>query len=479
MIRLQKSAPRVLVVGDLMIDSYLWGKSDRISPEAPVPVVEIERTSSVLGGAGNVIANLISLGAKAQVASVIGEDESGHELEQMLQKAGVEQALLVRQSGRKTAKKSRLMATHQQVVRFDWESQEPISPSSEEALAAAVTQALECVDLCLLSDYGKGVLTPTLTRHIIESARALNRPVLIDPKGRDYTKYRGATLITPNRKEAGEAVGYTLKSMAQVEQAGKELREKNDLAYAVITLSEAGMAIFGPEGMSLVEAKAKEVFDVTGAGDTVLAALSVGLSGGLKLAEAAHLANTAAAVVVGKLGSATATLEEVIAYDQSLHFMSEAQKIKPLSELVPIVADLKSAGKRVVFTNGCFDLLHRGHVEYLKASRRRGDRLIVGLNSDASVRRLKGDERPIVCEEDRALLLAALEFVDYVVIFDADTPLEVIAALKPTLLTKGADYEGKVVVGSEHAKQVELIDLVDGRSTTHTISKIHTQKEKS
>jgi D-beta-D-heptose 7-phosphate kinase/D-beta-D-heptose 1-phosphate adenosyltransferase len=479
MIRLKKTAPRILVVGDLMIDSYLWGKTERISPEAPVPVVEIERTNSVLGGAGNVIANLISLGAQAQVASVIGEDESGRELESMLQAAGVEQMNLVRQSDRKTAKKSRLMATHQQVVRFDWESKEPISKSSEEALGEAIEEALKDVDLCLLSDYGKGVLTPTLTRRIVKSARTLDKPVLIDPKGRDYTKYAGATLITPNRKEAGEAVGYKLEDMTQVEQAGKALREENRLDHAVITLSEAGMAIFSESGMTLVSAKAKEVFDVTGAGDTVLAALGVGLAGGLELAEAAHFANTAAAVVVGKLGSATASLEEVIAYDQSLHFMSEASKIKSLSELSTIVSSLKEAGKKVVFTNGCFDLLHRGHVEYLKASRRQGDLLIVGLNSDASVRRLKGESRPVVCEEDRALLLAALEFVDFVVIFDEETPLTLIRTLRPTLLTKGADYAGKEVVGSEYADRVELIDLVEGRSTTNTLSKIQSNKDNS
>jgi D-beta-D-heptose 7-phosphate kinase/D-beta-D-heptose 1-phosphate adenosyltransferase len=239
------------------------------------------------------------------------------------------------------------------------------------------------------------------------------------------------------------------------------------------------MAIFSESGMTLVSAKAKEVFDVTGAGDTVLAALGVGLAGGLELAEAAHFANTAAAVVVGKLGSATASLEEVIAYDQSLHFMSEASKIKSLSELSTIVSSLKEAGKKVVFTNGCFDLLHRGHVEYLKASRRQGDLLIVGLNSDASVRRLKGESRPVVCEEDRALLLAALEFVDFVVIFDEETPLTLIRTLRPTLLTKGADYAGKEVVGSEYADRVELIDLVEGRSTTNTLSKIQSNKDNS
>lgn len=475
MIRLKNSAPKVLVVGDLMLDVYLWGKTERISPEAPVPVVEVHKESVVLGGAGNVISNLISLGASVSVASVIGNDESGGELAAMLKNAGVDTAALIRQNDRKTSRKTRLMATHQQVVRFDRESKEPIDHKSAEAVLKAALGALEKADICLLSDYGKGVLTGDLTRKLIAGAKKLNKPVLVDPKGRDYSKYSGATLVTPNRKEASEAVDRPLPTLEAVEAAGRELREKLNLTYAMITLSEAGMMVVGDK-TTHIAARAQEVFDVTGAGDTVLAAMGVALASGLEIEEAAHFANTAAAVVVGKLGSATVTLDEIVEYDQSLHLQESGEKLIALQSAAAKAEKLRKAGKKIVFTNGCFDLLHRGHVEYLKASRREGDALFVGLNSDASVRKLKGESRPIVTEADRAYLLGSLGFVDYVIIFDDDTPLELVKAIRPDVLTKGADYAGKTVVGSDYAGRVVLVDLIEGRSTTNTVARIHQQK---
>lgn len=478
MIRLKNSAPRVLVVGDLMLDVYLWGKTERISPEAPVPVVEVHKESVVLGGAGNVISNLISLGASVSVASVIGNDESGGELAAMLNSAGVDTSALIRQNDRKTSRKTRLMATHQQVVRFDRESKEAIDHKSAEAVLKAALRALEKADICLLSDYGKGVLTDDLTRKLIAGAKKLNKPVLVDPKGRDYSKYSGATLVTPNRKEASEAVDRPLPTLEAVEAAGRELREKLNLTYAMITLSEAGMMVVGDK-TTHIAARAQEVFDVTGAGDTVLAAMGVALASGLNIEEAAHFANTAAAVVVGKLGSATVTLDEIVEYDQSLHLQESGEKLIALQSAAAKAEKLRKAGKKIVFTNGCFDLLHRGHVEYLKASRREGDALFVGLNSDASVRKLKGESRPIVNEADRAYLLGSLGFVDYVIIFDDDTPLELVKAIRPDVLTKGADYAGKTVVGSDYAGRVVLVDLVEGRSTTSTVAKIYENKEKA
>ncbi len=471
MLHLKNHSPKILVIGDLMIDYYLWGKCERISPEAPVQVVEIERESAVLGGAGNVLNNLLSLGAQVSACSVIGEDANAEELCGLLDASGIERSMILRQSGRKTSKKSRVVASHQQVIRFDKESKEDISAASQAALIAQVEKRLGEFDAVLLSDYHKGVLTEALTRKVVALIRAAGKPVLVDPKGDDYSKYTGATLITPNKKEASIASRIAIRDDASLKEAGELLKNSLKLDACVITLSEDGMAIFEEE-MTKIGATAKEVYDVTGAGDTVLATLGFALAAGQSLLEAAKLANSAAAVVVGKLGSATVTIDEIIAYEGSLHHCEISEKIKRFEAIGETVAELKKRKKRVVFTNGCFDILHRGHVEYLRESRAQGDVLVVGVNSDASVKRLKGESRPVVGEEDRAYILAALGIVDYVVIFDEDTPYELIKQVRPHVLTKGADYEGKEVVGSDIADEVRLIRFVDGKSTTKTIEKI-------
>ncbi|MDR1911520.1 MAG: D-glycero-beta-D-manno-heptose-7-phosphate kinase [Helicobacteraceae bacterium] len=469
--RLANVAPRALVVGDLMLDVYLWGKTNRISPEAPVPVVEVGKTSVVLGGAGNVIGAMLALGAKVFAAGVIGDDRSGAELKAILENSGADSIGLVEQRGRKTGRKTRLMASHRQIVRFDSESVEPICAQSEEALKAAIENSLPLIDVVLLSDYGKGVLTNDLTQFAIGAARALDKMILIDPKGADYSKYRGATLITPNRKEAGEAIGGVLGDLESVAAAGAKLRRDLALDYAIITLSEDGMTVCG-EIESHFPTQAREVYDVTGAGDTVLASLGFALAAGMTIAEAAHFANVAAAVAVSKIGGASVTIDEILAYEYRHSINQSQNKIAPL-EVVALEAEkLKKSGRKVVFTNGCFDLLHRGHIEYLRKSREEGDALIVGLNSDKGVKALKGESRPIVCEEDRAYTLSSLSFVDYVVIFDDPTPIELVKAIKPDVLTKGGDYKDKKVIGSEYARKVVLVDLVEGRSTSETIAKI-------
>ena len=470
--RLRAKRPHILVIGDVMLDHYLWGKCERISPEAPVQVVDIQKESTVLGGAGNVVNNLLSLGAKVSVLSVVGNDENGKALLKMLQDLGADAQNIVIQEGRKTSKKSRVIASHQQVVRYDSESKEDITPLCEQELLAQCERNIANVDVVLLSDYGKGVLTNTFTCKVIALAKKHQKPILVDPKGDDYTKYTGATLITPNKKEASIASKITIKDDESLQKAGELLKERLDLEYAIITLSEDGIAIFG-EHFEKMPTVAKEVYDVTGAGDTVLASLGYALSCGLNIQESASFANSAAAVVVGKLGSATVTLDEVDAYEHSLRCATAGSKIKTKEEILRLLKTKHN--QKIVFTNGCFDILHVGHVKYLEVAKSFGDMLIVGLNSDDSIKRLKGQSRPINLLEDRAYVLSSLESVSFVVPFEEDTPLELISAIRPDILVKGADYEGKVVVGSDIAKEVRLVQFVEGKSTSNIINKAQQQ----
>ncbi len=461
--------PSILVIGDLMCDHYLFGKVERISPEAPVQVVEIEKEETLLGGAGNVINNLLSLGANVEVASVVGDDECGEWLKKRLAKKGIKLKNIITQNGRHTSKKTRVISSNQQIVRFDKESRDDISKQSEEDIISCIND-IE-IDIILLSDYAKGVLTSSLTKKLINFAKDRNIPIFIDPKGSDYSKYSGATLITPNKKEAQMATNINITSDKELIKAGNVLKERFDLESVIITLSEEGIAIFDKD-FEKIPTVAKEVYDVTGAGDTVLATLGYGVATGLSLSEAARLANLAAGVVVGKVGSATATLSEIEEYKRSLHQESSEEAIKNFDAIEVIADDLRKKGKKIVFTNGCFDILHLGHVKYLEKSKKMGDLLIVGVNSDKSVRRLKGDERPINPEYDRAYILSSLECVDYVVIFEEDTPLELIKRVKPDILVKGGDYRFKKVVGSDIAKEVRFVDFVDGKSTTEIVRKI-------
>lgn len=454
---------RVLVVGDLMIDHYIWGSCDRISPEAPVQVVNIKNETKRLGGCGNVVSNLIALGAEVGVISVVGDDELGGEILKLLKDRGAKAELVIAQKGRKSSQKSRVMVTHQQVIRLDTESTSDIDCADE--IVGKFQGILDGYDIVLLSDYGKGVLSDYLTKQIISITKNSSKMVLVDPKGKDYSKYKGATLLTPNKKEASEALGFVIDSDEKLELALKTMKMNYELEYSLITLSEDGIGLLAQK-MVKFPALAKEVFDVTGAGDSVLATLGYCLASKMSIEDAIDNANLAAAVVVGKVGSADASWGEIESLKSKK--IGFERKLVKLDELLKV----DRSGKSLVFTNGCFDILHFGHISYLQKAKMLGDILVVGLNSDNSVRGLKGDSRPVNTQFDRAAMLCAMEFVDFVVIFDDDTPYEMIKAIGPDVLVKGADYEGKVVVGSEFAKRVELIEFVEGKSTTNIIEKI-------
>ena len=471
MIDLQNKTPKILVVGDLMIDHYLWGSSERISPEAPVPVVNVDSESTVLGGAGNVINNLNALGAVVDVISVIGECETSKELKDLLCDIKIETQYLITQKNRVTSKKSRIIAAQQQVVRYDRESTSEINNKSQVAILKVFKKIVNNYDVILLSDYGKGVLTFELTQSLISIANENKKKLLVDPKGLDYSKYKGAYLLTPNKKEASEATNIIIKDNESLTQSIRILKDQIDLSVSLITLSEKGVAIFDNE-LRIYPTAAREVFDVTGAGDTILASIGFALSCNKDIDEAIKFANLASGVVVGKIGSATATLNEIIKYESSLNKSISDEHIKTWDEISSIISELKNNDKKIVFTNGCFDILHIGHVKYLEQAKNFGDILILGLNSDDSTHRLKGKNRPINTQDDRAYILASLEVVDYVVIFNEDTPLDLIKLIKPDVLVKGGDYEGKEVVGQDIAKELKLVQFIDAKSTSKTIKKI-------
>ena len=471
MYNLRYATPQIAVIGDIMIDHYIWGKCERISPEAPVQIVEIEKENLILGGAGNVVNNLKILNAKVFLYTVVGDDQEADDIKNLLNKIGVDEDNILREKGRLTTKKSRVMASSQQIVRLDNETREDISQATQKELLDKFASKISSYDVILLSDYAKGILTASLIQQVINLAKKFNKPVLVDPKGSDYGKYTGATLLTPNKKEASRATNIDIVDAPSLKKAGFKLKNELGLQYGIITLSEDGIAIFDKD-MEIVPTVSREVFDVTGAGDTVLAALGVAVSSGIDIQEACKFANSAAAVVVAKVGAATVSFEEIEAYHHSLGNTVTDNKIKNFTQIKHISDRLRLQDKKIVFTNGCFDILHTGHAKYLQEAKSYGDVLIIGLNSDASVSRLKGASRPINMEDDRAYVLASLEAVDYVVIFDDDTPYELIKTLQPHVLVKGGDYKGKKIIGEDIADELKLVDFVDGKSTTNIIEKI-------
>ena len=467
---------RVLVIGDLMLDKYIWGKTRRISPEAPVQVVEVEREEVRLGGAGNVIHNLLSLGCQVSVASVVGADEDGQRLLTLLMGKGVDVDGVQQSPQRTTSRKTRVLASHQQMLRIDRESTSTIDAGERSRLVDYIQQQLPQVQAVILSDYLKGVLTPELLDLCFRASRKRKVPVIVDPKGADFSRYRGATLLTPNRQEAEVATGIVIQDQDSLLQAGSKLLRDLDLEALVLTRSEEGMSLFAADGsVRHLPTEAREVFDVSGAGDTVVAMIGAAFAAGVPLAEAAQLANQAAGIVVGKLGTSTVTPTEIL-QEISRRVNPSEGKILPRKELATLLEPMRRAGKTVVFTNGCFDLLHAGHVKYLQQARALGDLLVLGLNSDSSIRRLKGEKRPLLEETERAQILAALDCIDYLTIFDEDTPLDLLQLLKPKILVKGGDYRPEDVVGKElvesYGGRVELIQFVDGKSTTNIIEKV-------
>lgn len=467
MLKLHNKTPRILVIGDLMVDHYVWGKCTRISPEAPVQVVNVSDESNRLGGACNVGANLSALGARVSVCGVIGHDDIGKWLLGELDRLQIDISHIIPTS-RPTTQKSRILISHQQVLRVDREEVASIPQSLENELYDSLAQKIHEFDAVILSDYAKGLLTQTFTQRVIALCNSASKPVLVDPKGSDYTKYKNATLLTPNKLEASIATQTQIHDDESLKIAMKKLQAMCNLKICLVTLSEDGIAILRDDELIKSPTIAKEVYDVTGAGDTVIAALAFGLSNGLDIYQASDFANAAAAVVIGKIGSASASLSEIIGFLHNGSYMdSKIITADDLASLLPTLSE-----KKIIFTNGCFDILHRGHVSYLQKARELGDMLIVGLNSDSSIKRLKGDQRPIIPEEDRAAVLAGLECVDFVVIFTEDTPLELVKLIKPAVLVKGADYAGKEVVGREFAGEVVLLEFLSGRSSSTIIEKI-------
>lgn len=467
---------RVLVVGDLMLDRYLWGQVGRISPEAPVPVLHLNRETETAGGGANVARNLVGLGLQVTLAGVTGDDAARQCLLRLLGDQGVETSAVLVDRSRPTTTKTRVLGGQQQMLRIDAERRAPLSAEVEDRLYALIEPQLSAASVLLLSDYAKGVLFGALCQRLIDAARARGVPVLVDPKGRDFSRYLGATLITPNRVELAQVASADPADLEHLAAAARRLRADLQLECLVLTLGELGLLVIETGAETRIPAVAREVFDVSGAGDTVIATLAAALAAGLDPIDSAHLANLAAGVVVGKVGTAAISLSELEHAISDEAALDQAAKLCSLSELQSRVRAWQSRGELVVFTNGCFDLLHAGHVTYLERARRYGQRLVVGLNSDRSVRALKGPERPLISEQDRARVLSALAAVDAVVIFDEDTPLTLIETLRPDVLAKGADYRPEQVVGAEQVRswggELVLVPLLEERSTSRIIRRM-------
>jgi D-beta-D-heptose 7-phosphate kinase / D-beta-D-heptose 1-phosphate adenosyltransferase len=470
------TAARVLCVGDVMLDRYVYGAVDRISPEAPIPILTVVNETAMLGGAGNVVRNLAALGASCCFVSLIGEDPAGQEITTLIASEPSVEPNLLPETDRVTTIKVRYVAGAQQLLRADRETIRRAKPHTEaELVRRAVDDLAQCQSV-VLSDYGKGVLSDDVLRRLIDAARAQGRPIVIDPRGNDIGRYAGATVITPNRRELAELAGRPTATVEDIRAAARHVIEQGRIEAVLVTLSQDGMTLFTAEAEHHLLAEAREVYDVSGAGDTVVALLACGLASGLSLLDSARLASVSAGIVVGKIGTAVVHPEELAAALRAEDLRFGEAKTLSVQQAVERVAAWRRQGLKVGFTNGCFDLLHPGHVSLLSQARSRCDRLIIGLNSDASVARLKGPTRPVQSEANRAAVLGSLATVDLVVIFGEDTPMEILRALRPDLLVKGADYTVDTVVGADFVQsyggKVLLADLAQGHSTTSVIRRM-------
>ncbi len=477
------SEQTVLCIGDLMLDEFVYGDVSRISPEAPTPVIAVKRTELMIGGAGNVARNLVALGARCIFIGVVGDDEAGGSLTKALSTHPSIEFHLVVDGTRQTTRKVRFVSEHHSthLLRADWEMASAIDSGSEDALIGHVVKAMPRVGAVVLSDYAKGALTPRVTRAVIAAANERGKPVVVDPKGRDYSIYRGATLVTPNRQELADATHSLAQTYEEIAEAAARLRGELGAKAVLVTRSEAGMTLAAEGAPVHVPAYPVRVRDVSGAGDTVVAVLSAMLAMGADFESAMRAANAAAAVVVGKRGTATASVAELRARILPSSTLAPQEKIVfDWALLDDQLAEWRKQGLRVGFTNGCFDLLHPGHVKLLAGARAACDRLVVGLNGDASVMRLKGAGRPVQPVQARAEVLAALEAVDLIAVFDEDTPEKLIARVKPLILVKGADYSRDQVVGREIVEalggEVVLIELVPGHSTSAMVERTRAPK---
>ena len=447
------SKSNILIIGDVILDRYMNGSVNRTSPEAPVPVMLYKSEHHTIGGAANVAHNAAVLGANTKLFGLIGNDQNGRTIELRCNERGIEAELPV--VGFPTITKTRVVANGQQIVRIDQE--EPITLTAEEELEfiRLIKGQAKNVQAVVLSDYGKGTLSDAIIRKVKAYCTENQLPLFIDPKGMNWEKYRGAFLLSPNLKELSEACGENLANEDPVvEEAAQRIRQELSLSNLLVTRSSKGMTLVNDEGAAHFEARAREVFDVSGAGDTVMATMASAYASFGNLKQAVELANVAAGIVIGKLGTATVSVPELVRESERVH-TTEQEHAKPIT----------------VFTNGCFDVLHAGHVKLLQEARKLGTKLIVGLNSDASVARLKGHHRPVNSVEDRKAVLLALASVDEVIVFEEDTPEQLLSELKPDILVKGSDYEVHEVLGREHAGKVVLVDLLPGRSTSSILNK--------
>ena len=472
----QKDRPKVLVIGDLILDEYVWGGINRISPEAPVPILETRSETLALGGAANVANNLVALGCEVHLCGAIGQDEKGDKLLQNIHNSSIQTEGIFRFVHRHTTSKMRIIAHNQQVLRIDKEDNRPITEETEKKLIQYISQILPSMDGVVCSDYQKGILTEKVIHSIMHRAKKAKKSVIVDPKSSDFALYKDATVITPNLKEVDRSVPIKITDKESLNRAAEYLLNLTRSKALLITEGKDGMTLFqSKEKPTSIPTVAKEVFDVTGAGDTVISVFSMAVFVGFDFKEAALLSNMAASIVVGKVGTAVVTLNEI---NEFLHeeMLRTSHTVLELEELKKIVGLAKSTDKKVVFTNGCFDIIHGGHIEFLQKAKSLGDILVVGLNTDNSVRDLKGEGRHIKTEQERANILSALKFIDYITLFNEVTPEKLIREIRPDILVKGDDYKIDEVVGREivegYGAHVKLIPILKGHSTTMTLEKI-------
>ena len=468
--------PRIMVIGDLILDEYIWGSVSRISPEAPLPILETKSENLTLGGAANVANNLVAIGCKVHLVGAIGNDEKGDKLLSLIEEKKISSKGIFRFVYRPTTSKIRVIGHNQQILRIDKEDNRPITEETENKIIKFINKTLPDMDIVICSDYRKGILTEKVFSATTHRANNSKKRVLVDPKSSNFELYRGATIITPNQFEVEKAVPIKIQDKIDLDRAAEYLLNLTHAEVILITRGKDGMTLYPNKEKPIdIPTQAKEVFDVTGAGDTVVSILAMALAIGFNYQDSAWLSNIAASIVVGKIGTAVVTLPEI---DEYLHeeMLRTSKAVLNLEELTKTVSLAKSIGKTVVFTNGCFDLIHGGHIEFLQKARAKGDLLVVGLNSDKSVKAIKGNGRPIKGEKERANIISALKSVDYITIFDETTPEEIISEIRPDILVKGDDYDVDEVVGREivegYGAKVELIPVVKGLSTTNIVTKI-------
>lgn len=471
---------RVLVVGDIILDRYIWGDVERTSPEAPTPVVRLREQTSALGGAANVVANLAALGAKPALVGIVGQDAEADELRARLKALGVSGSGLVAVADRPTSVKTRIVSMGQQLLRLDHEETAPVPAAVGEKIVSVFEKALANVEALVISDYDKGVFETRRCQRMISLARKARIPVVVDPKGTDYTRYRGATVIKPNQKETQAATGIAVSSPASLAQAAFQILQSAQARALIISRGGQGVSVF-EQGQSAVHipAQARQVYDVTGAGDSLVAAVAVALAAGATMPEAATIGNAAGSIVVGKIGTAFVEPGELI---RALEPGHSGHKLRSRTQLKHEIDTLRAAGKRIVFTNGCFDLIHLGHIKFLEQARQLGDVLVVAINSDDSVRKLKGPPRPVLDAEERSAILASLDAVDYIAIFEEPTPEKLLESLRPDILVKGKGLKKEEVVGGSIVEssggKVVRLPLLGEVTTDAMVERIARQSEK-